>query len=61
MGKKYYTNYKNYEDDEMLSYEGEYLNRNINEKGNEYDENGKLIFEGEYVNGKRNGMGKEFD
>ena len=37
--------------DDILRFEGEYLNGKRNGKGKEYD-NGKLIFEGEYLNGK---------
>ena len=47
--------------EDMLMFEGEYLNGKRNGKGKEYDWNGKLIFEGEYLNGKRNGNGKEYD
>ena len=37
----------------ILKYEGEYLNGKRNGKGKEFDINGKLIFEGEYSNGRR--------
>ena len=37
----------------ILKYEGEYLNGKRNGKGKEFDINGKLIFEGEYLNGLR--------
>ena len=47
--------------EDMLMFEGEYLNGKRNGKGKEYDWNGKLIFEGEYLNGKRNGKGKEYN
>ena len=50
---------KKYEN--ILIYEGEYLNGKRNGKGKEYDKNGKIIFEGEYLNGKRNGKGREYD
>ena len=44
-----------------LSFEGEYLNGEINGKGKEYIINeDELIFEGKYINGKRNGKGKEY-
>ena len=44
---------------DILLYEGEYLNGERNGKGKEYY--GKnLIFEGEYLNGNRNGKGKEY-
>ena len=46
--------------EDMLMFEGEYLNGKRNGKGKEYDWNGKLIFEGEYLNGKRHGKGEEF-
>ena len=48
----------------ILIFEGEYLNGERNGKGKEYvynDHNNRLIFEGEYLNGKRNGKGKEYD
>ena len=41
---------------DVLIFEGEYLNGKRKGKGKEYNENGKLIFEGEYLNGKN---GKE--
>ena len=47
-GKEYF--------DDILIFEGEYLNG----KGKVYND-GELIFEGEYLNGKRNGKGKEYD
>ena len=39
---------KEYEYDDKLIFEGEYLNRYKNGKGKQYDNKGKLIFEGEY-------------
>ena len=54
---------KEYNKDDILIFEGEYLNEKRNGKGKEYDyKNFKnyLIFEGEYLNGKRNGKGKEY-
>ena len=45
---------------EIIKFEGEYLNGKKNGKVKEYNENGKLIFEGEYLNGERNGKGKEY-
>ena len=48
---------KEYNYNDVLIFEGEYLNG----KGKEYDLNGNLVFEGEYLNGKRNGKGKEYD
>ena len=44
-----------------LVFEGEYLNGEINGKGNEYSIKGKMIYNGEYMNDKRNGKGKEYD
>ena len=46
----------NYEDE--LVFEGEYLRGERNGKGKEYK--GNFIFEGEYVNGLREGKGKEY-
>ena len=51
---------KEYNYDDKLLFEGEYLNGKRNGKGKEYYD-GKLIFEGEYLNGERNGKGKEYD
>ena len=51
---------KEYDYDDNLIFEGEYLNGERNGKGKEYWK-GNLIFEGEYLNGKRNGKGKEYD
>ena len=49
--------YKN----DVLIYEGEYLNGKRNGKGKEYNYiNNEVEFEGEYLNGKRNGKGKEY-
>ena len=45
---------------DMLLFEGEYLNGKRNGKGKEYNKFGSLIFNGEYLNGKRNGKGKEY-
>ena len=51
---------KEYENN-VLTFEGEYLNGTKNGKGKEYDEdNGNLIFEGKYLNDMRNGKGKEY-
>ena len=53
---------KEYLDNGILYFEGEYLNGKKNGKGKEYDYyNGKLIFEGEYLNGKKHGKGKEYE
>ena len=43
-------NEKEYKND-ILKFEGEYLNDKKNGKGKEYDINGKIIFEGEFLNG----------
>ena len=51
--------YNGYED--MLLYEGEYLNELRNGKGKEYYYDERVKFEGEFLNGKRNGLGKEYD
>ncbi len=48
---------KEYNNDEQLIFEGEFLNGEKNGKGKEYNDKGKLIFEGEYINGKK--MAKE--
>ena len=50
---------KEYDWNDEIKFEGEYLNGQRNGKGKEYFE-GKLFFEGEYVNGLRNGKGKEY-
>ena len=62
IGKEYYRLFG--EDDNMLIFEGEYLNGKRNGKGKEYFSNCELSilnFEGEYLNGKRNGKGKEYN
>ena len=51
---------KEYDYDDKLKFEGEYLNGKRNGKGKEYDYDNKVIFEGEYLNGVRNGKGKEY-
>ena len=50
---------KEYDFEEHIKFEGEYLNGVRNGKGKEYDR-GSLIFVGEYLNGERNGKGKEY-
>ena len=50
---------REYNYDDKLFYEGEYLNGKRNGKGKEYYY-GSLIYEGRYLNGKRNGKGKEY-
>ena len=52
-GKEYFVM-----NDDILLYEGEFLNGERNGKGKEYGFDEKLIFEGEYLNGERNGKGK---
>ena len=44
---------KEYNWNDTLLFEGEYLNGKRNGKGKEYDYAGKLVFEGEYKNGKK--------
>ena len=43
----------------IIVYEGEYLNGEKNGKGKEYDFFTNLEFEGEYLNDQKNGKGKE--
>ena len=50
---------KEYNKNNELIFEGEYLNGKRNGMVEEYN-CGKLIFEGDYSNGKRNGKGKEY-
>ena len=45
----------------IITFEGEYLNGKRNGKGKELNNDGIIIFEGEYLNGERNGKGKEYD
>ena len=47
--------------DNILRYEGEYLNGELNGKVRKFDYKGKLIFEGEYIIGKLNGKVKKYD
>ena len=49
---------KEYNENGLLSFEGEYLNGEKNGRAKEYYERGDLAFEGEYKDGK-NGMGKD--
>ena len=53
-GKEYYIS------NNIMIFEGEYLNRKRNGNGKEYYSNGEFRFEGEYLNGERNGKGKEY-
>ena len=40
--------------EDILIFEGKYINGQRNEKGKEYDrDDGKLIFEGKYLNGEK--------
>ena len=55
IGKEYYFS------NDILIFEGEYLNGKRNGKGKEYNNDGIIIFEGDYLNGVRNGKGKEYD
>ena len=50
---------KEYNDNNILIFEGEYLNGLRNGKGKEYNYK-VLVFEGEYLNGRKNGYGKEY-
>ena len=53
---------KEYDEDDILKFEGEYLSEKNIKIGKEYNENGKLIFEGEFLKGEKwNGKGKEYD
>ena len=52
---------KEFNDDGILIYEGEYINGMRNGKGKQYDKDGKIIYEGEFKDGKRHGKGKLFD
>ena len=47
--------------DNILRFEGEYLNGKRHGKGKEYNKYSELTFEGEYLNGKRHGKGKEYN
>ena len=52
---------KEYDSNDTLRYEGEYLNGERNGKGKKYNYYGKLEFEGEFLNGKTwNGIGKYY-
>ena len=50
---------KEYDNENRLLFEGEYVKWKKNGKGKEYDKEGRLIFEGEYSNGEKKGKGKE--
>ena len=51
---------KEYNYDEKLVYEGEYLNGQRNGKGKIYNNDSELIYEGEIKNGKRHGKGEGY-
>ena len=51
---------KEYNENNELIYEGNFLNGKRNGIGKEYNDYKKIKFEGEFKNGKRNGKGKEF-
>ena len=52
---------KEYYNNGILKYEGEYINGKRNGKGEEHDNNGKLIFKGYFKNGKREEKSKKSD
>ena len=52
---------KEYNENNTLIFEGEYVNGEKNGKGKEYNNDGKLIYEGNYLNSKKNGKGKEYN
>ena len=51
---------KEYNPDNSLLFEGNYINGEKNGYIKEYNISGNLVFEGNYVDGKRNGFGKEY-
>ena len=54
--------FNEYNDNDKLKFEGEYLNGRKHGKGKEYYDDGKLKFEGEYLNGKEwNGKGYDIN
>ena len=51
-----------FNDNDILIYEGEYLNDKRHGKGKEFNLKGDLIFDGEYLNGeKRKDIKSNFD
>ena len=50
---------KEFNNDGILTFEGEYRNGTREGNGTEY-ENNRVKFQGKYSNGKRNGLGKEY-
>ena len=55
-----FKNMKGYENN-IIKYEGEYLNDKRNGKGKEYDINGKIIFEGDFIDGDRRKKNYKYD
>ena len=51
---------KEYNKNNILKYEGEFLNGELNGIFKTFNYKGQPSFEGEYINGKRNGKGKEY-
>ena len=51
---------KEYDEEDVISFEGYYVNGERHGKGKEYDYDGKLKFEGEYLCGKK-WRGKGYD
>ena len=51
---------KEYNKDDILLFEGDYLKGKRNGKGKEYDYESYLIYEGDHSKGKRNGKGQEY-
>jgi len=49
-----------YDEHEILRYEGYYLNGKRDGEGKEYNSSGSLIYEGEFSKGKWNGNGKKY-
>ena len=52
---------KEYDYNNKLIFEGEYLNGKKNGKGKKYYWNGQLEYEGEFLDEEKNGKGKEYD
>ena len=52
---------KEFNENDIILSEYDYVNGHKNGKVKEYNYDGKLIFEGEYLNGRKNGKGKEYD
>ena len=59
--KKGKGKFKEFFDDGVLKFEGEYLNGERNGKGKRFDYEGEILFEGIYLNGEKwTGKGKEY-